>query len=203
MLDFRSSARAGAERSNPSRLRSTPFAATRAVRANLATSARAGKAASATRAGLGGTGTAAAGPYIKAMATSSLTLSTATSSTPTAEMRPLRSAVVLAASGTREATGSRGAIDTVRRSRPKAMPPYTLFFLLAPISASPWIRPSRTPILEWKRSFHSWGTSKGHFTAASLTARHSVKLNQESSRLTSASMRNLARTEALASSRRW
>mmetsp|Transcript_3475 Transcript_3475/g.10639 ORF Transcript_3475/g.10639 Transcript_3475/m.10639 type:complete len:270 (-) Transcript_3475:463-1272(-) len=125
-LAFRSSACDGVERSNSSRFRSTPFAETRAVRANRATCMRDGRPSSATRAAVtaltGAIGST--GAYISAMDTSStLTLSAAASSTAPAEMRPLKSAAVFAAKGPRAVLGSLAGRATLMRSRPKATPP--------------------------------------------------------------------------------
>mmetsp|Transcript_85460 Transcript_85460/g.191079 ORF Transcript_85460/g.191079 Transcript_85460/m.191079 type:complete len:226 (-) Transcript_85460:136-813(-) len=203
---FRSSAGFGAERSKSLRLRSTPLADTPAVRANLAACKRDGmasptRAAVTARTACGAMGST--GWYIKAMPTSSpLTLSTIASSAP-AVSRPLRSAAVFACKGPREVLGKRAGTVTLMRSRPKATPPYTLFLTFAACPLASWMTPFFTPILEWKRSFQSCGTSRWQFSAASFTACQSARLNQDASSSTPDSTRNLASTEAFASSRRW
>mmetsp|Transcript_31034 Transcript_31034/g.84143 ORF Transcript_31034/g.84143 Transcript_31034/m.84143 type:complete len:270 (-) Transcript_31034:1199-2008(-) len=93
---------------------------------------------------------------------------------------------------------ARLGLEMLKRSSPNSTPPYTqCFFEPMPASAST-ILPSCTETWEWQRSFHSWG-STSDLAGPGWPAR----LSQASCTSTFPSTRNLASTEAFASSRRW
>mmetsp|Transcript_69936 Transcript_69936/g.197303 ORF Transcript_69936/g.197303 Transcript_69936/m.197303 type:complete len:338 (+) Transcript_69936:2605-3618(+) len=90
-----------------------------------------------------------------------------------------------------------------KRSSPNWTPPYTLRVLVQMPSCEATISPScrRTSERQW--SLQSFGISRRQPAAASFTADHSTRLNQESSSSRWVASMSFARSEALASSRRW
>mmetsp|Transcript_87904 Transcript_87904/g.243893 ORF Transcript_87904/g.243893 Transcript_87904/m.243893 type:complete len:260 (+) Transcript_87904:1922-2701(+) len=123
------------------------------------------------------------------------------------QVRAIRPAIGAAAAVTRAVspacTGKARAAAMRKRSRPKATPPYTLWPLTKTPSGLPRAAPLWSRTWEWKRSLQSWGISSEHFAVASFTAVQSTVSNHAASKVTWASKRNFASTEALANSRRW
>mmetsp|Transcript_69937 Transcript_69937/g.197314 ORF Transcript_69937/g.197314 Transcript_69937/m.197314 type:complete len:292 (+) Transcript_69937:944-1819(+) len=116
--------------------------------------------------------------------------------------RRLASDTPAMAGGARAALTGAAALN-LKRSSPNWTPPYTLRVLVQMPSCEATISPScrRTSERQW--SLQSFGISRRQPAAASFTADHSTRLNQESSSSRWVASMSFARSEALASSRRW
>mmetsp|Transcript_2678 Transcript_2678/g.8976 ORF Transcript_2678/g.8976 Transcript_2678/m.8976 type:complete len:233 (-) Transcript_2678:1641-2339(-) len=93
---------------------------------------------------------------------------------------------------------ARLGLEMLNLSRPNSTPPYTLCFLEPTPSSAFTILPSCTDTREWQRSFHSCG-----ITSERTGLGCSTRLSQVSFSWMFDSTKNLAMTDAFASSRRW